>query len=73
MVTPTTHGQTNDDAIEHDQTHKSDPITNKNPLEQNQQKPTAGAQQPIKIHRITTNKNPYHEFTIHDPRSTTGA
>ena len=50
MVTPITHGQTDGDAIEHDQTHKSDP--------HNQQKPIVGAQ-PKKIHRsTTTNKNP---------------
>ena len=39
-MTPTTHSQTNDDAIKHNQTHKSNP--------HNQQKPTKA--QPTKTH-----------------------
>ena len=65
-MTPTTHGQTNDNAIEHGQTHKFDP--------HNQQKPTAEAQ-PTKTHRsTTTNKNPPDHnqqkpiSRIHDPQ-----
>ena len=31
------------------------------------------AQHPTQIHYITINKNPYHEFMFHDPRSATRA